>query len=50
VSSARTLIPLLDADAELGEGLTPEELGAARRAVGVHVKALEVGPWAPGAE
>jgi CRP/FNR family transcriptional regulator, cyclic AMP receptor protein len=50
VSSARTLIPLLDADAELGEGLTPEELGAARRAVGVYVKALEVGPWAPGAE
>jgi CRP/FNR family cyclic AMP-dependent transcriptional regulator len=50
VSSTRTLIALLEADAELGEGLTAEELGAARRTVGVHAHALEVGPWEPAAE
>jgi hypothetical protein len=44
------LIPLLEADAELGEGLTADELGAARRAVGVHAQALEAGPWEPAAE
>jgi hypothetical protein len=40
VSTNRTLIPLLEADAELGEGLTADELGAARRAVGVQAAAL----------
>jgi CRP/FNR family transcriptional regulator, cyclic AMP receptor protein len=50
VSSARTLIPLLEADAELGEGLTADELRAARRAVGVHAASLEVGPWTPADE
>jgi CRP/FNR family cyclic AMP-dependent transcriptional regulator len=50
VSSTRTLIPLLEADADLGEGLTADELKTARRAVGVHAKAVEVGPWEPAGE
>jgi CRP/FNR family transcriptional regulator, cyclic AMP receptor protein len=50
VSSTRTLIPLLEADSELAEGLTADELLAAKRAVGVHARALEVGPWEPAAE
>jgi CRP/FNR family cyclic AMP-dependent transcriptional regulator len=47
VSGTRSLIALLDADPELGDGLAPDDLRAARRAVGVHVKALETGAWAP---
>jgi CRP/FNR family transcriptional regulator, cyclic AMP receptor protein len=47
VSSHRSLISLLDADPELGDGLAPSELEAATRAVGVHVRTLEVGLWAP---
>jgi hypothetical protein len=47
VSSTRSLIALLEADAELGDGLATEDLRAARRAVGVHAKALETGAWAP---
>jgi CRP/FNR family transcriptional regulator, cyclic AMP receptor protein len=50
VSTPRTLIALLEADAELGDGLTADELAAARRAIGVHAQALEVGPWDPAAE
>jgi CRP/FNR family transcriptional regulator, cyclic AMP receptor protein len=50
VSSASPVIPLLDADVDLGEGLTQDELRVARRAVGVQVKSLEAGPWDPGAE
>jgi CRP/FNR family transcriptional regulator, cyclic AMP receptor protein len=47
VSSSRALIPLLEADSELGEGLTPPELDAATRAVAVHARTLEPGPWQP---
>jgi CRP/FNR family transcriptional regulator, cyclic AMP receptor protein len=47
VSSPRTLIPLLEADAEFGEGLSPSELEAAVRAVVVHAQTLDAGPWDP---
>jgi CRP/FNR family cyclic AMP-dependent transcriptional regulator len=47
VPSRRTLIPLLEADAELAEGLADEELEAATRAVAVHAVSLEPGPWEP---
>jgi CRP/FNR family cyclic AMP-dependent transcriptional regulator len=47
VSSHRALIPLLDADPELGEALGPSELDAARRSVAVHAVTLEAGPWRP---
>jgi CRP/FNR family transcriptional regulator, cyclic AMP receptor protein len=50
VSSPRTLIRLLEADPELAEGLAGAELQAAVRAVGVHSRTLDVGPWEPGAE
>jgi CRP/FNR family cyclic AMP-dependent transcriptional regulator len=47
VSSSRTLIPLLEADAELGEGLAAAELDGATRALAVHAVTLEAGPWDP---
>jgi hypothetical protein len=47
VSSPRSLILLLEADAELAEGLAPEELDAAVRSVAVHTQMLEAGPWEP---
>jgi CRP/FNR family transcriptional regulator, cyclic AMP receptor protein len=47
VSSTRPLISLIEADPELGEGLTPAELNAATRAVAVHPRTLEAGPWEP---
>ena len=47
MSRHRTLIPLLEADAELAEGMADAELEAATRAVAVHAVALEVGPWEP---
>jgi CRP/FNR family transcriptional regulator, cyclic AMP receptor protein len=47
VSSNRSLIALLDADPELGEGLAPTELQGATRTVKVHAQTLEVGPWQP---
>ena len=43
----RSLIPLLEADAELGEGLTPAELEAATRALAVHARGIDPGPWVP---
>jgi CRP/FNR family transcriptional regulator, cyclic AMP receptor protein len=50
VSGHRSLIPLLDADPELAEGLAPAELDAARRSIAVHAVALEPGPWEPSAQ
>jgi CRP/FNR family cyclic AMP-dependent transcriptional regulator len=47
VSSSRTLIPLLEADAELAEGMAGAELEGARRALAVHAVTLEAGPWQP---
>jgi CRP/FNR family transcriptional regulator, cyclic AMP receptor protein len=47
VSSPRSLIPLLEADAELGDGLTPAELEVAVRSVAVHPQTLDPGPWDP---
>jgi CRP/FNR family cyclic AMP-dependent transcriptional regulator len=47
VSRPRSLIPLLEADPELGEGLAPAELQGATRTVAVHAATLEAGPWQP---
>jgi CRP/FNR family cyclic AMP-dependent transcriptional regulator len=47
VSSSRTLIPLLQADAELAEGMAGAELEGATRALAVHAVTLEAGPWQP---
>jgi len=47
VSSPRSLIPLLEADPELAEGLTGPELEVAVRSVAVHTQSLEAGPWDP---
>lgn len=47
MSGPRSLIPLLEADAELGEGLTAAELEAATRSVAVHTQTLGAGPWDP---
>jgi CRP/FNR family transcriptional regulator, cyclic AMP receptor protein len=47
VSSSRTLIPLLEADAELAEGMAAAELEGATRALAVHAVTLEAGPWQP---
>ena len=47
MSSHRPLIPLLEADPELGEGLAPADLAAATRSVGVHPRTLDPGPWQP---
>jgi CRP/FNR family transcriptional regulator, cyclic AMP receptor protein len=46
-TSNRSLIPLLEADAELGEGLAPAELEGATRALAVHARGLDPGPWEP---
>ena len=43
----RALIPLLEADSELGEGLVGAELEAATRAITVHAHTLEPGAWQP---
>ena len=50
MSSHRPLIPLLEADAELAEGLAGAELEGATRAMAVHAITLEPGPWEPVAE
>jgi CRP/FNR family transcriptional regulator, cyclic AMP receptor protein len=50
VSSPRSLIPLLEADAELADGLTPAELETAVRSVAVHAQTLDAGPWDPQVE
>jgi CRP/FNR family cyclic AMP-dependent transcriptional regulator len=50
VSSHRSLIPLLEADPELAEGLAPAELEAAARAIVLHSRTLEAGAWEPDAE
>jgi len=47
VSAHRTLIPLLEADTELGEGLADADLQGATRAVAVHAVMLEAGAWEP---
>ena len=47
MSTHRTVIPLLEADPELGEGLSPAEEEAAARALVVHARTLEAGPWDP---
>jgi hypothetical protein len=47
VSSHRTLIPLLEADAELAEGLAGAELEGATRALAVHAVTLDAGAWVP---
>jgi hypothetical protein len=43
----RALIPLLEADSELGEGLVGAELEAASRTIVVHAHTLEPGAWQP---
>ena len=50
MSDQRSVIPLLDVDPELGEGLAGAELEAAGRAVVVQVRALEAGSWDPHTE
>jgi CRP/FNR family cyclic AMP-dependent transcriptional regulator len=50
LSGQRSLISLLDADPELGEGLAPGDIAAAGRTVVVHARVLEGGPWDPHAE
>ena len=45
--SPRSLISLLEADPELGEGLSSQELQGASRTVAVHAVTLEAGPWRP---
>jgi hypothetical protein len=50
VSGNQSLIPVLRADPELAEGLSPAELDAAVRVVALHARALEPGPWDPEAE
>jgi len=50
VPRTRSLIPLLEADAELGEGLADEDLRTATRAIGAHTATLEAGPWEPADE
>jgi hypothetical protein len=50
VSAHRTLIPLLEADTELAEGLAGADLAGATRAVAVHAVTLDAGPWEPLAE
>jgi CRP/FNR family transcriptional regulator, cyclic AMP receptor protein len=47
MSTHRTLIPLLEADTELAEGLSGAELEGATRAVAVHAVTLDPGPWEP---
>src|SRR5919199_55640 len=47
MSTHRTVIPLLEADPELGEGLSPAEEEAAARALVAHARTLEAGPWDP---
>jgi CRP/FNR family transcriptional regulator, cyclic AMP receptor protein len=47
VSSHRTLIPLLEADSELAEGLSGADLQGATRALAVHAVTLDPGPWEP---
>jgi CRP/FNR family transcriptional regulator, cyclic AMP receptor protein len=47
VSAHRTLIPLLEADTELAEGLAGADLEGATRAVAVHAVTLAAGPWEP---
>jgi CRP/FNR family transcriptional regulator, cyclic AMP receptor protein len=46
----RSLISLLDADPELGEGLADGDLEAAERLVVVQTRKVEAGPWDPAAE
>lgn len=50
MSSHRSLIPLLEADPELADGLAPAEMEAAGRAVAFHVRTIEAGAWDPTAE
>jgi hypothetical protein len=50
VSSHRSLIPLLEADPELAEGLAPAELEAAARAIALHSRTLDAGDWEPDGE
>jgi hypothetical protein len=50
VSSHRSLIPLLEADPELADGLTPAEFEAAVRAIALHSRTLEAGDWRPETE
>jgi CRP/FNR family cyclic AMP-dependent transcriptional regulator len=47
VSGHRTLIPLLEADTELAEGLAGADLAGATRAVAVHAVTLDAGAWEP---
>jgi hypothetical protein len=47
VSGHRTLIPLLEADTELAEGLAGADLAGATRAVAVHAVTLDAGTWEP---
>jgi hypothetical protein len=47
MTGQRSLISLLDADPELGDGLAPAELEVAGRAVVVQARMLECGSWEP---
>jgi CRP/FNR family transcriptional regulator, cyclic AMP receptor protein len=43
----RGAVSLLEADPELGDDLSPADRAAAARALAVHVRTLEPGPWLP---
>jgi CRP/FNR family transcriptional regulator, cyclic AMP receptor protein len=47
MSAQRTVISLLAADPELGEALATDERALAARALMVHARVLEAGPWEP---
>jgi CRP/FNR family transcriptional regulator, cyclic AMP receptor protein len=47
VSRHRSLIPLLRADPDLGDGLSEADRDAATRVVALHSRAIEPGPWEP---
>jgi CRP/FNR family transcriptional regulator, cyclic AMP receptor protein len=50
MSSQRSVISLLEADPEFGEALAGDERALASRALMVHARVLEVGPWEPSGE
>jgi CRP/FNR family transcriptional regulator, cyclic AMP receptor protein len=50
MSAQRSVISLLEADPEFGEALGGDERALASRALMVHARVLDVGPWEPSGE
>jgi CRP/FNR family transcriptional regulator, cyclic AMP receptor protein len=50
MSAQRSVISLLEADPEFGEALAGDERALASRALMVHARVLDVGPWEPSGE